>query len=137
MNYKVSDQINNDVLAALAAFVKDNGGEIVWPRDSLVITTIATGAFAKSLAEHPIGPTEEQTEALYEYWLVFDDGHKPSLAATCVEWPRRMFIAPEPPVPPNIKDLLTRFDGTGIDNVAHEAIIEAERRGFDRGREAK
>lgn len=49
------------------------------------------------LAENPIVPNCEQAEELF---------CNKSIISVCVEWQRRMFLAPEPEVPEELKDLL-------------------------------
>ena len=70
------------------------------------------------LSENPVVPTHDQFDAM-----------RGTYRDICAEWQRRMFLAPEPEVPEEVKDLL--WDGqTGEDEEHNRKIIEAfNRRG--------
>ena len=86
------------------------------------------------LSENPIVPTDEQAKLLGKVYASnnFGSDYHDSLKRTVVEWQRRMFLAPEPEVPEEVKDLL--WDGqTGEDEEHNRKIIEA----FNRGQKSK
>jgi hypothetical protein len=76
------------------------------------------------LAENPIVPSDEDIESMRE---------EAALARHfAVEWQRRMFLAPEPEVLEEIKDLLwdeALADDAGPRWKINEGVIEAYRRG--------
>lgn len=68
-------------------------------------------AICRAISENPIVPTPEQEGDLIGYWRTEDRraGYPTNGArAMAVEWQRRMFLAPEPEVPEEIKDLPLR-----------------------------
>jgi hypothetical protein len=99
----------------------------------------------RCLSENPIVPTIGdvigllQERALSGY--LSEEGCCGISATTirCVmrEWQRRMFLAPEPEVPEEIKDLLYNEHDIAPPYERHNnLVIEAERRGFLRGQES-
>ena len=92
-------------------------------RESQLAQKVLESALAW-LAKNPISPTPEQAIAIAK--SRFDDRVTGIWFATgAVEWQRRMFLAPEPEVPEEIKDLMDRW-GNRFD----EAILQAYRRGL-------
>ena len=79
------------------------------------------------LSENPIVPTMEQATEMS------DSGHPCVLDGVwyATEWQRRMFLAPEPEVPEEIKDLLWSIGGTWMqtDKKHNNEVAEAYRRG--------
>lgn len=97
-------------------------------------------AAVRWLAENPVVPTESQGRELDDAWLRNKTSPESTFShATtfgAVEWQRRMFLAPEPEVPEEVRDLIVdvtmkRLKGTELLNteVARGYIIEAYRRG--------
>jgi hypothetical protein len=83
-------------------------------------------SFACWLAENPIVPTKEQMER-----LVRDNFTAHSL---CIAWQKEMYLAPEPSVPEEIKDLLVPNDPeTGLPMDQRMALLESYRRGREAG----
>jgi len=86
------------------------------------------------LIENPIAPTLEQTEAMRRLFRYADE----PLQVYCdvaVEWQRRMFLAPEPEAPEEIKDLL-------LPNIEHgffkpEILNKRMAECFRRGQQSK
>lgn len=100
------------------------------------------------LAENPILPTDEQIELVR--FKSFGSGWNPSFRRILVEWQRLMFLAPEPEVSEEIKDLLKVAyceDSTGIRHVQasvtffeeriKEAYLRGKRSGEQKGVSAK
>lgn len=77
------------------------------------------------LSENPIVPSDDQVEEMCRFSDHLD-GEFSAVRATMMAWPMRMFLAPEPAVPEEIKDLLVVFTAGGV---SHKAIVEAYRRG--------
>lgn len=101
----------------------------------------AIEAALRWLSDNPIVPTVEQGMSLMNYlspagtrewnqamWIDF-------IGAGCAEWQRRMFLAPEPETPEEIKDLLLSISPTDSrdayfrPDIYNERILEAYRRG--------
>ncbi len=88
------------------------------------------------LLENPIVPSETDVIILADVSLRAGDDRNKQVQDVAVEWQRRMFLAPEPEVPEEIKDLLATPIPTAnnpcavmeIKNV-NEKIIEVYRRG--------
>jgi hypothetical protein len=89
----------------------------------------ALEAALRWLAENPIVPTTEQVLAVRracgETHTALTEKAKPLFA----EWQRRMFLAPEPEVPEEIKDLLDPLDPYPYKSVHNPQVLEAYRRG--------
>lgn len=85
------------------------------------------------LSENPIVPTDAfLQEMLRKPFFRNGDWTDPQVFRFCEEWQRRMFLAPKPTVPEEIKDLLhTRFPETPeiVHESIHAYILEAFRRG--------
>jgi hypothetical protein len=96
-------------------------------------TAVGLEAALRWLSEHPIVPTMEQATEMS------DSGHPCVLDGVwyAIEWQLRMFLAPEPKAPEEIKDLLFSEERKGLpDPYVNEytarvdaRIIEAYRRG--------
>jgi hypothetical protein len=77
------------------------------------------------LSENPIVPTLEQAEYMYDG---AKGSHSASIQYCMTEWQRRMFLAPEPWHPEEIKDMLS--DGKDAASMQYNKdILEAFRRG--------
>ena len=91
------------------------------------------------LSENPIAPTDEQVEELQEYSFNNIHGSKMQLVWSLFEWQRRMFLAPEPEVPEEVKDLLLDENIPTADysrptrDYYNTQILEAFRRGQKSG----
>ena len=85
----------------------------------------ALEAFIAWQTENPIVPTEEQDEDLCEWCEMNPDG------SPFAEWQRRMYLAPEPEVQEEIRDLLlvNITEGFFKPEVLNERLAEAYRRG--------
>jgi hypothetical protein len=84
--------------------------------------------FCEWLSKNPILPTEEQAQYMYDGKNGL--GHSATIQYCMTEWQRLMFLAPEPKVPEEIKDLL--YEKKRCDLWADETnfhIQEAFRRG--------
>lgn len=90
---------------------------------------IALEAALRWLGENPIVPTQEQLESLTSDWRLMGTPCC-STQFIAVEWQRRMFLAPEPEIPEEVKDLLYGecASFTAAERV-DARIIEAYRRG--------
>ena len=88
----------------------------------------ALEAALRWLSDHPIIPTDTQMQALWDDSVGAGPFGTAKFAA--VNWQRRMFLASEPEVPEEIKDLML----VGVnEEVSNKNIIEA----FRRGKQAK
>ena len=96
------------------------------------------------LSENPIAPTPEWAMEIAK--SKFDDRVTGIGVATgAMEWQRRMFLAPEPEIPEEIKDLLYEIDRKGLPDPyvndftteVDRRIIEAYRRGLRHSRYSK
>lgn len=105
------------------------------PSDCVRLPGVACEAAIRWLAENPIVPTFDVTQAYFDS-LPADLPAKAAMARWAIEWQRRCFLAPEPGIPEAVKDLLCdpvnagrglRF-GDMADKV-NDAILEAYRRG--------
>ena len=85
-------------------------------------TTKCLEAALRWLSENPIVPTSRQERELVDSWIKETSLGKTEHLVT--EWQRRMFLAPEPEVPEEIKDLLA-----GVHPDVTPIAIEAYRRG--------
>jgi hypothetical protein len=75
------------------------------------------------LAENPLIPTDEQRAELSRLVPYEDSGNGKILSVAVVEWQRRMFLAPEPPIPDEVSPLMW---GSGLLSEAHNrAVIKA------------
>ena len=84
--------------------------------------------------DNPPVPTMEQINSIRQVNLngPDEDIYKPQFY--CREWMRRMYDAPEPEVPEEIKDLLHTTIYNMEDNDCNKRIIESYRRGQKSGR---
>ena len=80
------------------------------------------------LSENPIVPTNEQTQGVCDSIFVGPENLLDPRDAM-VEWQRRMFLAPEPEVPEEIKDLVDSFNLP----IYKEGLKESFRRGLKSG----
>ena len=90
---------------------------------------VSLEAALRWLSENPIVPNELQFSRLYDE-SDLKDGRLTYHAV--IEWQLRMFDAPEPEVPEEIKDLLVDLDSettTGERRDRNVSVIEAYRRG--------
>ena len=95
------------------------------------------------IAKNPIGPTNEQAKELWRTSTAGETNEARRASLAAVEWQRRMFLAPEPEVPEEIKDLLFVGGILTADQVLNEypkgevdkLILEAYRRGQKSTRE--
>lgn len=102
---------------------------------------VALEAALRWLSENPIVPTNEQTQGVCDSIFVGPENLLDPRDAM-VEWQRRMrmFLATEPEIPEEIKDLLSLTDPitgvallTGLTEHGKSVIIEAYRRGQKAG----
>jgi len=94
----------------------------------LVVAVAVCEEFARALIESPITPTRSQLDAMYDSMKTVGDAAE----YMAVEWQRRMFLAPEPEIPEDVKDLLRGTLPNGGYCVSEEVgklVIEAYRRG--------
>lgn len=95
-------------------------------------------AAVKWLAENPIIPTHKQIQDIADSNIYYTE----MVAKWIAEWQRRMFLAPDPEIPEDIKDMLIpirnmdeahgRISGTTCAEYNH-AIVDA----YNRGRKSK
>jgi hypothetical protein len=93
-------------------------------------------AFARWLSENPIVPTHEQRIELTDKFYNLDVPATERFQALFAEWQRRMFLAPGPEVPEEIKDLLLQEDVKNAffrPDIVNERVLEAYRRGQKAG----
>ena len=84
------------------------------------------------LSENPIAPNDEQVDALTNEVPYQDSGNGRIFRAVIDKWQRRMFLAPGPEVPEEVKDLLSSRPNAFIPSSRYnEVIIEAFRRGWE------
>ncbi len=101
---------------------------------------IALDAAVRWISENPPVPTSEQAFAIEVSYPVRI--HSPSRTKFAEEWIRRMFLAPEDPVPEEVKDLLYASEvRVGCENPieASQFIEESDRRvleAYRRGQKA-
>lgn len=96
------------------------------PESELAPIRLHLEAALRWLAENPIVPTSQDQADLLSTWRRNDKacGYPTNgVAEMTAEWQRRMFLAPDPVVPEEIKDLLCGLPSS--DNL----ILEAYRRG--------
>ena len=79
------------------------------------------------LSENPIVPTDEQIVLLKRECPTRIEFYRFRWATA--EWQRRMFLAPEPEVPEEVKDLLSDGDILCKEGHFNHCILEAFRRG--------
>ena len=89
------------------------------------------------LSDNPIVPTDEQCEKLSTRWYP-KSSTKSYLEEVLVEWQCRMFLAPEPEVPEEIKDM----QGIHLESVKDQddlnrLVIKLNIEAFRRGKESK
>ena len=113
-------------------------------RETLVQSRLLGAQICQWLSENPIRPTLDQQFALHDAWpksLIYEENSphpiQDQIFFSVVEWQRRMFLAPEPEVPEEVRDLLWRNRAiTPADESVEESdrrIIEAYRRGQKAG----
>ena len=100
----------------------------------------ALEAALRWLSEHPAAPTLEQIKSIKSQTSL-EEINPACVYHICLEWQRRMFLAPEPEVPEAIKDLLLPTKFVDSDNnsrslsitaeLANKHLIEAYKRGKD------
>ena len=90
----------------------------------------------QDISDNPVEPTDEQCEELcHESGIAYSESGKVIVRIISREFQRRMFLAPEPPIPEYVKDLLVKGIGKppalGVvsGDWANAQIIEAYRRG--------
>ncbi len=99
----------------------DNG----YKRFQAVEITVILEAALRWLSENPPLPTRLQCEGMWRSAENNGDRY-------CQEWVKQMFLAPEPEVPEEIKDLL-EWDCNNGSNYLKKYIVEAFRRGKKQG----
>ncbi len=88
------------------------------------------------LSENPIVPTMQELVSMQEaYCRQQMSGEHNSMVFVAVEWQRRMFLAPEPEVPEEIKDLFVGQEtldnkGTEMNHRIHEAYRRGQKAGM-------
>ena len=104
--------------------VNENVQQAPWLDDGFLLSVIE--AAFRWLSENPIVPTAEQMDEICRQhsWLDRD-----SVRFGAREWQRRMFLAPEPEMPEEIKDLLYDPKDGPTKTGRNDAVIEAFRRG--------
>ena len=108
--------------AALSAYVI--GTHQVGVRDALE-------AALRWLAENPIVPTEKEAADL----VVWSSGGTTlikRLGRACIEWQRRMFLAPEPVVPEDVAAMLVPNETSICGQIHNKRLVEA----YELGRQA-
>lgn len=99
---------------------------------------IACEAFARAMTENPIVPTDEQMDSAYlEIYgcRLSEASDRGNVSKFVASIQRRMFDAPEPEMPEEIKDMLLDAGAPDSEHcffkpsVYNERIIEAYRRG--------
>ena len=101
------------------------------------ITERILEAALRWLSENPIVPTDEQIDRIHREANPSAEtaiGRHWEIRNWLIEWQRRIFLAPEPEIPEEVKDLLYRHpkglsDGFVSMDTADENTIEAYRRG--------
>lgn len=87
------------------------------------------------LSENPIVPTDEQAKELQNRY--YGDGHLQqgsAFAYAAVEWQRRMFLAPEPEVPEELREHWKQ--GNGLEESCHnQTLLLGYRLGQKAGRQ--
>lgn len=127
----------NAVALKMREYVTEGKGRV----PELSVSRISVEAALQWLAENPVVPTDEQEESLRNacFRVV---GPTRFVRNVAVEWQRRMFLASEPEVPEEIKDLLVNPSnwvistvmGTSVDSsIINSRVIEAFRRGRQDG----
>ena len=89
------------------------------------VKAILEEGFIRWQSESPLVPTSKQESELLDSWIKESWLGKTEHLVT--EWQRRMYLAPEPEVPEEIKDLLWPNSRSASD--LDRAVIEAYRRG--------
>jgi hypothetical protein len=87
------------------------------------------------LSENPIVPTDGETKRIWRDTGLCNEVDDSELQCIAAEWQRRMFLAPEPEVSEEIKDLLLPNIECGFfkPEVVNERMIECYRRGQKAG----
>ena len=115
--------------SAVRAIQKDLGS------NSIDTIRMICEKFAQQISENPIVPTEEDWDKSRRDAELKHRGGTSSTSdwerRTCVEWQRRMFLASEPEISEEIKDLLVDDYAGSIGAAAqrNRDVIEAYRRG--------
>jgi len=92
------------------------------------------------LSDNPIVPTAKQSAELESLCRINDEPMCMDAIFYCSEWQRRMFLAPEPEVPEEVKDLLVdasvRYPDVprSVPGYYNDLILEAFRRGQKAGK---
>jgi len=83
-------------------------------------------------SENPIVPTPTDVLLLADELVRAGTDRNSQVMRVCAAWQRRMYLAPEPEVPEEIKDLVERWGkpGEGGLNAPQAELIEAYRRGW-------
>jgi hypothetical protein len=85
--------------------------------------SVALEAALHWLSENPLIPTDDFVEE------VIREHSRTNVKWACSDWQRRMFLAPAPEVPEEIKDLLEVWNGAKYERVMQNSILDAYRRG--------
>lgn len=99
---------------------------------NLIAGTYGLIAAVRWLSENPILPTEKQLREMEDRELgklALDNGDRFTEVGVIRAWQKRMFLAPEPPFPPEIRDLMGDYCAEGS---IGSLIVEAYRRGRDK-----
>ena len=114
----------------------DNKDELRSRRARIVAQTQDTlEAALLWLSENPIVPTNEQTQGVCDSIFVGSE-YLLDPRDAMVEWQRRMFLAPEPEVPEEIKELVDSFNVPIYKLFYKEGLKEAFRRGLKCGQKS-
>ena len=116
--YLVPEEGLKEAIAASDDYLRDNQSRDVHAK-------VILEAFIAWQSENPPVPTEKQWSEVQFSVASRPIDYQRDFA---VEWIRRMYLAPEPEVPEELKDLLWGFDADRREE-HQEDVIEAYRRG--------
>ena len=135
-NLRVPDSIKIAMQKAIMEFWRSNDEEIILPRDILPVIDSISRAFAISLSENPIVPSEADVMEILQSHHISGKEYCAIPPATVRfvirESQRRMFLAPEPEVPSEIRDIdawLTVYLGSHpeIENIRRNFLLTFRR----------
>lgn len=114
-------------------------------QDSGIQCSAALEAALRWLSENPITPSQKEAGELSGWKAREEDAHRHIVQLSIREWQCRMFLAPPPEVPEEVKDLLldesqerrTDFRGANVSSWARPFINEAILEAYRRGKESK
>ena len=129
----------------LKAAVEDAAwnGPIYGARGAIGVIVLEAGL--RWLSENPITPSQKEAGELSGWKAREEDAHRHIVQLSIREWQCRMFLAPPPEVPEEVKDLLldesqerrTDFRGANVSSWARPFINEAILEAYRRGKESK